>query len=79
MRYGPVRIPELPDLYASPVAADGRIYAAGRDGQTVVFQHGPAFEVLSVNTLDDGFDASPAIVGDEIYLRGRQALYRISR
>ena len=79
VKYGPVRIPELPDLYASPVAADGRIYAAGRDGQTVVFKHGPAFEVLSVNTLDDGFDASPAIVGDEIYLRGRQSLYRISR
>ena len=49
-KYGPVRIPELPDLYASPVAADGRIYAAGRDGQTVVFKHGPAFEVLSVNS-----------------------------
>lgn len=79
VRYGPVRIAELPDVYASPVAASGRIYAAGRDGQIVVFRHGPTFEVLAVNSLDDGFDASPAIVGDELYLRGRMALYRISK
>jgi len=79
VRFGPVRIGELPDIYASPVAAAGRIYVAGRDGRTVVFRHGSRYEVLAVNELDDGFDASPAIVGDEIYLRGRKALYRISR
>lgn len=79
VRYGPIRIPDLPDVYASPVAAAGRIYAAGRDGKVVVFRHGRAFETLAVNTLDDGFDASPAIVGDELYLRGRRSLYRISR
>jgi outer membrane protein assembly factor BamB len=79
VRYGPVRINEIPDLYASPVAASGRIYVAGRDGAIVVFRHGPAFEVLAVNRLDDGFDASPAVVGDELYLRGRNALYRVSR
>lgn len=79
VRYGPVRLDELPDVYASPVAAAGRIYVAGRDGQVVVFRHGPTFERLAVNHLDDGFDASPAIVGDELYLRGRKALYRISR
>jgi outer membrane protein assembly factor BamB len=79
VRYGPVRIDALPDVYASPVATAGRIYAAGRDGKIVVFRHGPAFETLAVNELDDGFDASPAIVGDELYLRGRKALYRISR
>ena len=77
--YGPVRIPDLPDVYASPVAVAGRIYAAGRDGKVVVFRHGASFTTLAVNTLDDGFDASPAIVGDEIYLRGRKALYRFSR
>ena len=79
VRWGPVRIDALPDVYASPVAVAGRIYAAGRDGKIVVFRHGPAFETLAVNELDDGFDASPAIVGDELYLRGRKALYRISR
>jgi outer membrane protein assembly factor BamB len=79
IRYGPVRIPDLPDVYASPVAVAGRIYASGRDGKVVVFRHGPAFETLAVNTLDDGVDASPAVVADELYLRGRPSLYRISR
>lgn len=79
VRYGPVRLNEIPDLYASPVAVSGRVYVAGRDGRTVVFRHGASFEVLAVNELDDGFDASPAVVGDELYLRGRKSLYRISQ
>jgi hypothetical protein len=73
-----VRLPAIPDLYASPVAAAGRVYIAGRDGAIVVLKHG-SFESLAVNHLDDGFDASPALVGDELYLRGRAALYRISQ
>ena len=76
--FGPLRVSDLGGLYASPVAANGRVYIAGQEGNVVVIRHGAEFEVLTVNTLDDGFDASPAIVGDEIYLRGRKFLYRIS-
>ena len=36
------------------------------------------FEVLAVNTLDDKIDCSPAFVGDEMYLKGKQNLYCIS-
>ena len=36
------------------------------------------YEVLASNTLDDGFDASPAIVDDEIYMRGYRYLYAIA-
>ena len=36
------------------------------------------FDVALTNRLDDGFDASPAVVDKEIYLRGRRYLYRIS-
>ena len=39
---------------------------------------GPAFELLAINMLDDGFDASPAAVDGELYLRGRQYLYCIA-
>lgn len=69
------RLPELSTVYASPVGASGRIYVAGRDGETVVVRHGPEFQVLAVNTLEDGFDASPAVVGNELFLRGQRHLY----
>ena len=71
------RLPGVPNVFASPVGADGRVYVTGRDGTTIVLQHGPAFEILATNTLDDGFDASPALVDGEIYLRGYRHLYSI--
>ena len=40
---------------------------------------GPAFEVLARNALDDGFDASPALVDNEIFLRGFKYLYAIAQ
>lgn len=76
--FGPERLKSAGDIYASPVGAADRIYIPDRDGTTVVLEHGPEMKVLAVNSLDDGFDASPAIVADEIYLRGKQYLYRIS-
>ena len=39
----------------------------------------PVFEVLAQNTLEDDFDASPAIAGDELYLRGHRSLYCIAQ
>jgi len=44
----------------------------------VVLRHGAEFEVLSTNVLEEGFDASPAIAGDELYLRGARHLYSIA-
>jgi outer membrane protein assembly factor BamB len=76
--FGPVRLDRVPNIYASPVGAAGRVYIAGRDGATIVLAHDTSFEVLAVNELDDGFDASPAVVDREIYLRGQRHLYRIS-
>ena len=72
------RLNDLPNVYASPVGADGRVYIAGADGATLVLRQGPAFEVLATNTLDDGFMASPALVENEIYLRGNKYLYCIT-
>jgi outer membrane protein assembly factor BamB len=71
------RLERAANVFASPVGAAGRVYIAGRDGTTVVIRHGATFEVLAENTLDDGFDASPAVVGRELYLRGYRYLYAI--
>ena len=75
--YGPERLPGIRSVYASPVAAAGRVYVTSREGTTLVLRAGPTLEVLATNTLDDEFDASPAIVDDEIYLRGRRHFYAI--
>ena len=72
------RLEGVPNVFASPVAARGRIYFTGREGTTIVIKSGPAFEVLATNTLDDGFDASPALVDNEIFLRGHKFLYAIA-
>lgn len=76
--FGPQRIDGLSEIYASPTAANGYVYLLGRDGGATVLRHGEEYEVVAQNTLDDGFDASPAIVGDSLYLRGRTSLYRIA-
>jgi outer membrane protein assembly factor BamB len=68
----------LGGVYASPVSANGHIYLVGRDGNTVVIKDGDKVESVASNKLDDKFDASAAIVGREIYLRGHQFLYCIA-
>jgi outer membrane protein assembly factor BamB len=77
--YGQERIEGMQGIYASPVAASGRIYVAGRDGKVAVIKAGPKFEIIAQNTLDDGFDATPAIAGNELFLRGKEHLYCIAK
>lgn len=76
--YSQVRVEATPNVYASPVGAGGRLYVVGREGGAAVIARGPEFKVLATNQLEDGFDASPAVVENEIYLRGKKFLYRIS-
>ncbi len=69
----------LDEIYASPVGAADRIYFVGRDGKTAVIRYGDTLELLAVNTLDDKIDASPALVGDEIFLKGKNYIYCIGK
>jgi len=69
------RVPDLGDIYASPVGANGRIYFVGRKGTTVVIEPGNEFKVLATNQLDDNFHASPALAGKQLFLRGMRFLY----
>jgi outer membrane protein assembly factor BamB len=72
------RLEGIPEVFASPVGASGRVYIAGRDGVVLVIRNGKTYEVLASNKLDDGFDASPALADDAIYLRGYRNLYAIA-
>jgi outer membrane protein assembly factor BamB len=71
------RLDKLGEVFSSPVGAAGRVYITDRNGMTLVIRNSPKFEVLATNTLDDGFDASPALVDGEIYMRGYRNLYSI--
>ncbi len=71
------RLDGVPNVFASPVSARGRIYFPGREGTTVVIKAGATFETLATNVLDDAFDASPALVDNTIYMRGLKHLYAI--
>jgi outer membrane protein assembly factor BamB len=73
------RLPGLDDIYASPVAAAGRVYFTDRDGTTVVIDATASdVRVLAENQLDETIHGSPAIVGREILIRGERHLYCIA-
>jgi len=44
----------------------------------VVLKAADKLEVLATNTLDEQFDASPAVAGKELFLRGQRHLYCIA-
>lgn len=73
------KIAGLKQLYASPIGVADRIYIVDRDGTAVVLKNSDTYEVLATNVLDDGFDASPIVVGDELYLKGNSYLYCIAK
>jgi outer membrane protein assembly factor BamB len=60
---------------ASPVAADGRIYVTSEAGVVSVLKAGDTFEVMSENDLAERIMATPAIVGDTLYVRTDQHLF----
>jgi outer membrane protein assembly factor BamB len=64
---------------ASPVLADGRIYATNEDGVTTVVKAGAEFQVLAENDLDDYTLSSPAIAGGRIFIRTTKYLWAIGR
>jgi outer membrane protein assembly factor BamB len=61
--------------YASPVAADGKIFMASETGKVAVLAPGGGLEPIAVNDLQDDIYATPAISDGKIYLRTRGWLY----
>ena len=70
--------PNPGQIYASPVAGDGKIYFTARGGRTVVIAAAPKFERLAENTLEGNrgvFNSTPAIAGNRLLLRSNRTLY----
>jgi outer membrane protein assembly factor BamB len=64
---------------ASPLLADGKIYAINEEGTTTVVRAGPQFEVLGVSKLDSRTLASPVAVDNQIFIRTSDHLYCIQK
>jgi outer membrane protein assembly factor BamB len=70
------RLPGALDYYyASPVAADGKLYVTSQDGHITVLKAGGDWQILARNDMDDECFATPALVDDGVYVRTRSALY----
>ena len=74
--YQQERLNALGSYYASPVAADGRIYVCSLDGKvTVVKEDGEKPEILHQADFGERIAGTPAIVGNRLYLRTQTKLY----
>jgi outer membrane protein assembly factor BamB len=67
------------EFSASPVLAGGNVYFCNQSGKTFVVKADREYSLASENRLADGFMASPAIAGDELFLRTRTNLYAIGK
>jgi outer membrane protein assembly factor BamB len=61
--------------YASPVAADNKLFLADADGKMTVLKAAGEWEILAVNDLGDEIHATPALNDGLIYVRTHDMLY----
>jgi len=73
------RIPGVESTYASPVAAGGYVFLTGRNGTTVVIKDANELSIIQTNSLGEPVDATPAPVGNELFVRGEKHLFCIAK
>ena len=64
---------------ASPVAADGKIYLTGEDGDIFVIKAGPEYELVAKNEIGELVMATPALSEGMMYVRAKEHLFAIGR
>lgn len=62
-------------FYPSPIFAAGRVYAMDNGGTMHIFQASKAFVPVADARLGEASLATPAFVGDTIFIRGQENLY----
>ena len=75
--YGPGRINNAGDYFASPVYGDGKIFVAGENGNIVVLRDAPSLDILAVNDMGESILGTPAIADGALFVRTRKSLLRI--
>ena len=74
-----MRLLGITNLYASPIAAAGRVYIVDRGGKTIVLDHAEEPKALALNRLADSFSASPVAVENQLILRGEKFVYCLEK
>ncbi|MEO7654011.1 MAG: PQQ-binding-like beta-propeller repeat protein [Bryobacteraceae bacterium] len=69
----------LGDYYASPVAADGKVYMVSQAGKVSTLKADGEWEVLATSDLGEDCYATPALVEGRIYLRTATSLYAFGK
>jgi outer membrane protein assembly factor BamB len=64
---------------ASPVSAEGRIYFLSEAGETTVIETADQFKVVAKNPIGEKCQASMAVSGGRMFIRGEKNLICIGR
>ena len=72
------RLGNFGDYFASPIAADGKVYIAGKNGFIVELADGPELKVLGKHDLGEEIIATPAIADGRLFIRTRENLICVS-
>ena len=66
-------------FFASPVAADGKVYLVSETGETIVVRAGREADILARNNLGERLIASPAISWGHLFIRSDESLFCIGK
>lgn len=64
---------------ASPVAADGKLYLPGEDGEIFVVKADTTYELIARNEMGERIMASPALSDGILYVRAEKHLFAIGK
>ena len=64
-------------FYSSPIRVNDRVYIIDLSGAMQIFRMHDKFELLGVAAIGEDAYATPAFVGDRIYIRGLTHLFCI--
>jgi outer membrane protein assembly factor BamB len=77
--WGPSRIQNACEYFASPITGDGKIYIAGANGTVVVLKNAPKLDVLAKNDLGEAIVGTPAIADGRLFIRTRNRLVCVGK
>ncbi len=62
-------------FYSSPILVNNRVYIIDRSGVMQIFRMDDKFELLGTSEIGEKASATPAFVGDRVYIRGETHLF----